>query len=202
METYPDVITGIAATLPLRYATPRAVLKTEYDNGIEQRRLLWASHRRNVDINYSVMPFDKAHELMRFYEARGGSFEMFNFFFPQIAIYAYELVGVVIGTAIGTFDLPSLGATSYTLYRNGAALTEGVDWTFTGGTPPNIPDSATLIGAVGTPGQSFHFDFTGRLRILARFNDNPFSITEIKDFVASVKVSLKGLEPQLNPEVE
>lgn len=201
METYPDVITGIPATLPLRYATQRAVLKTEYENGIEQRRLMWASHRRDVSIRYSVMPFAKAHELMRFYEARGGSFEMFNFFFPQITTYKFELVGVAIGSAIGGFNLPSLGATSYTLYRNGNPMTEGVDWTFVAGTSPNISDSA-LLTPVATLGDSFHFDFTGRLRILTRFNNNPFNIIEIKDFLASVNVSLKGLEPQLDPEAE
>lgn len=200
METYPDVITGIPAIIPLSYATQRAVLKTEYENGVEQRRLMWASHRRDVRINYSVLPFDKAQELLRFYEARGGSFEMFNFFFPQTITYEYELVGVVIGNAIGGFYLPSLGATSYVLYRNGVPMVEGSDWTFTAGTAPDIPDSAVLT-TVGFPGQAFHFDFTGRLRMLARFNDNPFAITEVKDFFASVKVSLKGLEPQLDPEV-
>jgi hypothetical protein len=198
METYPDVLTGIPAILPLKYATQRAVLKTEYENGVEQRRLLWASHRRDVSLNYSVLPFALANELRRFYEARGGSFQMFNFFFPQIEVYTLELVGVVGSLAIGGFDLPSLGATSYTLYKNGSALTEGADWTFTAGTPPDIPDSVTLT-TVGLPGETFHFDFTGRLRILARFGDNPFNITEIKDYLASFQVSLKGLEPQLNP---
>lgn len=195
MVVYPDIITGIPATLPLETATSRAVLKTEYENGIEQRRLLWDSHRRDVKINYSILHFDAANELRRFYEARKGSFEKFYFFFPQEEIYVNELIGVVL-TSISSFDLPSLGASAYTLYQNGAPLIETSEWTFTPGTPPDVPDSASLVTAPSL-GDTFHFDFTGRLRILARFGNSPIVFREVKKYFATTSVSLTGLEPQL-----
>ncbi len=195
MEVYPDVITGISATLPLETATSVAVLKTEYDNGIEQRRLLWDSHRRDIKINYSIMHFDKANELRRFYEARRGSFEKFLFFFPQDEVYVKELVGVVL-TSISSFELPSLGASSYTLLQNDLPLTEPADWTFTAGTPPNIPDSASIVVAPSL-GDIFHFSFNGRLKILARFGNSPMVFREVKKYFATTSVSLTGLEPQL-----
>lgn len=195
MEVYPDIITGISATLPLETATSVSVLKTEYENGIEQRRLLWDSHRRDVKINYSIMHFDKANELRRFYEARKGSFEKFYFFFPQDEIYVDELVGVVL-TAISSFDLPSLGASSYTLEQNGSPLTETTQWTFTPGTPPDVPDSAALVSAPSV-GDIFKFSFTGRLRILARFGNSPMVFREVKKYFGTTSVSLTGLEPQL-----
>jgi hypothetical protein len=194
METYPDIITGIPARLPFRVSTQRAVLKTEFENGVEQRRALWNAPRRDVRLNYPALSFAQGYELKRFYEARGGSFERFNFYFPHPEAYVYELVGLAT-QALGTFDLPSLEATSYTLYRNGTALTEGVDWTFVLGTPPAVPDKAILIGDTTTPGDVFHFDFTGRLRIITRFDDNPFQHTEIKNYLVYTTVSLKGLAP-------
>lgn len=195
MEVYPDIITGISATLPLETASPVAVLKTEYENGIEQRRLLRDSHRRNVNITYSIMHFDKANELRRFYEARNGAFEKFYFFFPQDEIYVKELCGVVL-TAISSFDLPSLGASSYTLYQNGTPLTETTEWTFTAGTPPDVSDSASIVTAPSL-GDVFHFSFTGRLKILARFGNSPLVFREVKKYFATTSVSLTGLEPQL-----
>lgn len=194
METYPDVITGIPARLPFRVSTQRAVLKTEFESGIEQRRALWNAPRRDIRLSYPALTFAQGDELRRFYEARGGSFERFNFYFPHPETYVYELVGVV-AQALGGFELPSLGATSYVLYHNGAALTEGVDWTFVAGTPPDIPDSAVIAPATTTPGHVYHFDFTGRLRIISRFDDNPFQHTEIKNYLIYTTVNLKGLGP-------
>lgn len=194
VQVYPDVITGIPAVLPLRYSTNRAVLKTEFETGLEQTRLLWPAPRRDVRISYSVTTFARAHELRRFYEARGGSYERFSFFFPQTETYVSELVGVCHFTVIAGFELPSLGATSFTLYKNDVALVEGVDWNFIAGTPPDVADFADLSPNTIGIGDVIKFDFTGRLRIIARFASNPFDITEIKDYLGSVTVSLSGLE--------
>ncbi len=196
MSVYPDVITGIPAVIPFDHTSFRMVLKTEFENGIEQRRLLGASTRRMVKIGYPFLTFENANILRRFYEARRGSFEQFLFFYPQKEDYENEFVGVITsGTTV--FDLPSLEAQTYTLYHNGAPLTESVDWTFSIGTPPNIPDYATLLVATAL-GDVFTYDFTdGRLKINARFGDSQLDFSEIKKHYALTKVILKGLEHRI-----
>lgn len=196
MSVYPDVITGIPAVIPFNHTSSRSVLTTEFENGIEQRRLLGSSTRRIVKIGYPFLTFENANILRRFYEARRGSFEQFLFFYPQKEDYEDEFVGVITsGTTV--FDLPSLEAQTYILSRNGVPLTESVDWTFSVGTPPDIPDYATL--SITTElGDVFTYDFTGgRLKINARFGDSQLELTEIKKYYASTKIILKGLEHRI-----
>lgn len=198
MAAYPDVIAVIPATLPIEHATSQAVLSTTFENGVETRRLLWDTVRRNVTINYSVMEFIKANQLRRFFEAQKGTFESFSFFFPQTEDYVGELVGVEPETPLTAFRLPSLTATSFTLYRNGASLVEGGgnDWLFTTGTPPDIADLATLL-ITPAGGDIYTFDFTGRLVIKARFADAPIVFSDAKKYWSTTVVNLKGLEPEL-----
>jgi hypothetical protein len=198
MSVYPDVITEIPATLPLQHSSSQSVTMTEFDNGVEQRRLNWDSVRRNVKLRYDLLYFDKANELRRFYEARKGPFESFNFFFPQDEIFVNELIGVVTVTGLTSIMLPSLGATSYTLTINTAPLTESIDWFFHAGTPPDIEDKAEFApGLAVEPGDVFTFDFTGRLKIKARFGTSPLVFSDIKKYWSATRVDLVGLEPEV-----
>jgi len=196
MEVYPDVIEVIPAVIPYKHSSYRSVLKTEFESGVEQRRLLGNSTRRTVDINYPLMIFAKANELRRFYEARKGSFEQFIFFYPQEEEYLEEYVGVLIDSTTN-FYLPSLGAQTYELSRNGVPLTETTEWEFTVGTSYTTPDSANLL-ITPSLGDIFHFTFTGgRLKINARFGDKPLVFVEVKKHYVATSVTLKGLEHQI-----
>ena len=196
MSVYPDVITGVAATLPFEHASFQAVLATEFENGIEVRRLVQDSTRRDVRINYSILSFADANLLRRFYEARKGSFESFMLFYPQVETYVNELVGVM-ETVVTAINLPSFGAQSRSLYIDPLVpLVEGVDWTFTQGGGPDGEDKADLLFTPDV-GDIYRFDFTGRLKIRARFVENPMVLTDVKQYWSSLTVELKGLEAQL-----
>lgn len=202
MSVYPDIISsGIRATLPLEHATSQAVLVTEFENGVEQRRLLWDSVRRNVTINYSILYFEYANELRRFYEARKGSFESFSFFFPQIEVYVKELVGVIASSTI-VIKLPSKDAQFYSLYENNrVSPLAPSEWTFNASAGPDGEDMATL-GFVPTIGDIYHFSFTGRLKIKARFDTAPQTFQDTKEYWSTTVVNLVGLEPDLNFVIE
>lgn len=193
---YPDVIEDIRATLPIEISSSRAILSTEFENGTESRRLLWNSVRRNIKINYSILEFAYANELRRFYERMNGSFHRFSFYLPQIEVYVDEFVGVL-SSVTTVLNLPSKKAQGapYVLYRDGAALTPG-EWTFSAETGPDGEDQATLLYTPSI-GESYHFDFTGRLRINARFSEQPLTFRDIKKYWSSTTVNLIGLEPYI-----
>lgn len=193
LAIYPDVLLEIPATLPLEFSTARAVLATEFDNGLESRRLLWNSHRRNVNISYNIMEFVHANELRRFYEDRKGSFEAFVFYFPQIEYYVKEFTGIVTSSGHNVFPLPSKQAQSYTLYKNNTAL-NGTEWTFSPGGGPQEDDMATLNFEPAI-GEVYTYTFTGRLKITAKFSDSPLVFSDVKRYWSSTSVDLIGLEP-------
>ncbi|MCK5018370.1 MAG: hypothetical protein KAS32_15030 [Candidatus Peribacteraceae bacterium] len=197
MSAYPDIITsGITATLPLQHATAQAILKTEFENGKESRRLIWDSVRRSVKINYSTMYFEYANELRRFYENMRGPYHSFTFFFPQIEQYVNELVGTLTSSAT-TINLPSKNAQSYELRVNGSPLVEGIgeDWIFTAEGGPDGEDLATFDELLTFSGDVFFFDFTGQLKIKARFSEKPIVFSDVKKYWSSTTVELIGLEP-------
>lgn len=194
MSVYPDVITSIRATLPIEHSISQAILATEFENGVEQRRLVWDSVRRNIKINYSILEFAYSNSLRRFYETRKGSFHSFSFFFPQIETYVNELVGVATSGST-VLRLPSKKAQSFTLYRNGLPQSPSI-WTFVSEGGPDGEDKASLL-FIPSIGDIFNFDFTGRLKVKARFEDSPLVFQDIKKYWSSTVVNLVGLEPQL-----
>jgi hypothetical protein len=201
MTTYPDIITEIRATLPLTVATSQAVLKTEYANGIESRRLVWDSVRRSLKLYYSVMTWPIANDLRRFYESVQGSFHSFFFFFPHIEVFVKELVGTLLTVnedpIPNILNLPSKGAQTYSLYTNGSIipLVENTHYTLTASGGGDGQDIATLLYEP-LVGDIFHFSFTGRLNIRARFSDSPIMFNDVKNVLSSTEVELVGLEPQ------
>lgn len=194
MSIYPDVITSIPATLPIEYAGEQAILSTEFENGIESRRLIWNFVRRNVRINYSVMTFANSNSLRRFFEDRKGPFLSFSFFCPQIEYYYKEYVGTALANET-ILRLPSKDAQSYDLYRNGALVNQ-YDYIFTSSGGPDGEDLIEIY-FTSNPGDRYNFSFTGRLKIKSRFAESALVFRDIKNLVSSTTVTLKALEPQL-----
>lgn len=196
MAIYPDVITGVPATLPLVYSQNQAILKTEFENGVESRRLLWPAVRRNVTINYDVVTFENANVLRRFYESMDGPFQRFAFYFPQIEIYVNELAGTASGGET-IIKLPArYGAQSYSLYRNYVLLEETISYTIAPG-PGADGEMIAGLNFTSNPGDIYTFNFTGYLKINARFDQAPLMFSDIKSLVSSVRVDLIGLEEKL-----
>jgi hypothetical protein len=202
---YPDVLGGappiasgysIKAVIPFNNSIYRASLSTEFENGVEQRRLLWGGERRNIELTYPHMSAENATVLRNFYVDRKGSYERFSFFYPHVDSYVKELVGVMPDPGITVLSLPSYGASLLTriLYADDIQLVEGVDWTFAAGT--STEDTATFTVAPA-PGTIFHFTFTGRLKINARFSQSPLLFSDIKGYWSTLKVKLEGLEAQV-----
>lgn len=207
-EVYPHIVKEISCTLPFQHNESQAVLSTEFENGVEVRRLIQDAPRRGLRIAYSPIFFDDVNVLRRFYEQRSGSLLSFDFYYPfDGVIYVNEYVGTSITGSETTLNLPSWNATNYTLYKNGISLTYTVDWSFSAGTAdptkgyPITPDQATLVSAPAV-GDVFHFDFTGNLKVKARFSDSPLGFSEMKGGayeagLSSLTVELKGLEHSL-----
>jgi len=195
LPIYPDIVTVIPSTLPLAYSSSQAVLSTEFENGLESRRLVQNSIRRDVALQYSTMTFPQANTLRRFYEARNGSFDKFVFWFPQNEIYVNEYVGVITAVSV-QIKLPSVGAESgvRTLKRDGTDLVEGVDWTFVSGGTTFQPTDEASLAEVTELGQIYTFDFSGRLSIDARFTMAPIVFADVKKYWSSTTVELVGLE--------
>jgi hypothetical protein len=208
MSVYPNIVPDKttentpSATIPFVHSTKQLMLATEFETGVESRRLLWDSVRRDVKINYSAMEFDRSNVLRRFYEEMKGPFKSFAFFFPQVEDYVDELVGVLRDTGghptpLLSIKLPSKGAQSYTLKRDGTSLTETTEYIFTSGGGPDGEDKVQFTASY-TPvvGDIYTFSFTGNLKIKARF-DGPIAFSDTKKYTSSASVTLKGLEPDL-----
>ena len=198
MSVYPDVITGVPSTLPISHSSSRAVLKTEFNSGIESRRLLSGSLRRQVSITYATLLYSDANVLRRFYEERSGSFESFSFYYPQdSAAYVLEMVGVMPTTVTTTLRLPSSNAVNPILHRNSTLLDLTYDWNFSAASGWDGEDIATLT-FTPSAGDVYQLDFDGgRLRIKARFSDSNLVFSDVKKYWSSTNVDLIGLEPEL-----
>ena len=196
MAIYPDIITGVPATLPIETSHSQAILSTEFENGSESRRLIWSGVRRNVFLNYDVVTFAYANVLRRFYESMDGPFQKFSFYFPQVEIYVQELAGTASGGE-ATINLPAkFDGQSYSLYRHSVLLDEGISYVISPGPGPD-DEMVAALNFSSVEGDFYTFSFTGNLRINARFDKAPFSVSDIKNIVSSIRVTLIGLEASL-----
>jgi hypothetical protein len=132
--------------------------------------------------------------LYQFFIARGGMFEDFVIF-DENDEYSYVKEYVCTGDGSTTeWDLPSLNATSFTLYEDDVALTEGSgdDWVFyqAGGTDgEDMADFATAP----SDGTRVTFSFTGQLKVRAIFGVDTMSFDEFYTLYHEIGIPIKGL---------
>jgi len=195
MAAYPDVLTDIKGTIPFNWESNQRILKTEFENGQESRRLVWQDPRRNLSVQYAALSFDGSRRLYNFYKDMNGPFSSFVFFFPQTVTYAKEFCGVSDGEEAG-INLPSKGAQSYTLYAGASEVSSGLYTYFVSGGPDG-EDRLVFSGYTPTVGARFYWSFTGRLKTIMRFSETAVNYSEIKNIAVAIKVNLIGLQAKL-----
>lgn len=190
MAAYPDVLTQAQPVIPFGWAPEQIILKSQFANGEESRRLVWSSNRKRVVMQYRALPLSEMQLIYDFFRNMNGPFQRFSFFFPQELEYTREFCGTVGSSSTTVINLPSKGAYNDTLYLNGSPTT---GYTLSTGTGPDGEDRAIKSSGSWVPGDTFHFSFIGRLKIVARFDENPIEIEEVKDQYATFKVNLVDL---------
>jgi hypothetical protein len=168
------------------------VLVSNFDElGQEQRKLKWLYPRRNITLSYRFLTRANARTIWQFYLSRSGIYEAFNFFLNYSDTYEGEYVGSGDGSTT-VFNLPSKGASSYSIYLDSNLQTEGTDYTFTQNGGVDGADKVTFATAP-TSGQRITYDFTGYLKIRCRFAENILTLEQMYNKLVSIGVKLKGL---------
>lgn len=195
MAIYPDVLTNVKGTIPFNWESNQKILKTEFENGQESRRLVWQEPRRNVSIQYAALSFNGASTLYKFYKDMNGPFSSFIFFFPQTTGYVREFCGVSDGSEAG-INLPSKDAQAYTLFEGSTKINASF-YSFYASGGPFGEDRLVFTGYSPQAGDRFYWSFTGRLKIIMRFSETAVSYSEIKNIAVAIKVNLIGLQASL-----
>ena len=176
----------MAVSFPVTVVTPNypydmqkayKTIKSEFDGGQEQRRQQWRFPKRTISFTYSALTFTQFSTIWNFYEDRTGSLGTFNLFEPDVSPYNttfndHKDEYVARGDGVlTTFSMPGVGATAlYTVYLNGVAMTTGFAITSTAG--DGNSDLLTISSNVVVSTQIITVDFSGRLRLTARFTED------------------------------
>ena len=173
----------------------KTLVSTFDDLGVEKRKQKWLYPKRLISLTYKGISKAQAATLYQFYIARAGSYEAFNFFYPETKstnTYVTEYVGTGDGATI-VFNLPSRTASAYTLYLDAAAQTAGgTDWTFASQGGADSADKCTFVAAPND-GQRITFTFTGYLKVRCRFEDDKLSFENFHDRLINGGLKLQGL---------
>lgn len=159
--------------------------------GSESRKQKRLYPRRNFSLKYRNIDEDHIRTLWEFYLARKGRFGPFRFFDRLITTYSGDYVCTSDGST-SIWNLPSYQAQSRTLYYDGVAKTEGVDWNFTAMGGGDGEDKASLI-VVPNSGVRITFDFTGQLVTTCRFMEDIMSYDAFYAVLFTTGLKLKGL---------
>jgi len=192
MDVFPDIATipyGPTLTRSIEFKT----LRQQFESGTITRKKKRVYPLRQYQLKYPGLGDSDIETLYQFYiEHYGGYSEFIIFDKSDTLSYVKEYVAT--GDGVTTvFNLPSLSATSYTLYIDNVAKTAGgVDWTFAEAGGDSGEDSCTLVAAAGA-GERITFSFTGRLRVRAVFADDRMSYDEFYTDIVTVGISIFGL---------
>jgi hypothetical protein len=199
---YPDVVTDIKGVIPFQWGYEQKIIKNQFANGSESRRLMWQTPRRAVSIQYSYLQLYDTQRLYDFYASKSGPYQSFAFFFPQTQEYTKEFCGTSDGEE-HSINLPSkidasIQPVSYELYQ-GENVFPSASYLVSLGTGPNSEDVLTLVNPTATflIGKKYYWSFVGRLKLKARFDENPVEIEEVKDQYSTFTVNLTGLQATL-----
>ena len=193
MAAYPDIVSSVPAHDPLKQSLVFKTMISNFDDlGEETRKRKWLYPKRNLELTYQNITKAQGQTLWLFYKARSGAYEAFNFFYAFSASYTDEYVGTGNGSTL-IFNLPSKGASSYTLKVDGATQTAGgVDYTFASEGGTDGADKATFVVAPAT-GKRITWDFTGYLKVRARFAEDNLDWDTFYDRLVTSGLELKGL---------
>jgi len=194
MAVYPDIISSVPSNIPFQWSLIQQVIATKFENGVERRRLIRFGKYRVITLQYQQIQFVKVRVIYNFYNAQRGPLTSFKFFFPDVSYHFDEYAGYA-ESGQTTLIMPSKGGTNVILKQDGVVVSEA-DYIFTPYAGPDGEDRVTL--AYGAPaGAKYTLDFTGVLKIKARFDEAPIVFNEIKATFSSLTIVLKQLQPVL-----
>jgi len=196
MAKLPDVTT-VPYENPIAESIRFKTLISNFDEiGQEQTRQKWLYPRRDIELKYKHISVSEAKTLWQFFMARKGRFGAFNYIYPSGWENTY--VGEYVGTGDGSttiWNLPSKLAASYTLYVDGVSQTGGgVDYIFTAEGGEDQADKVEFSSAPSS-GDYITFDFTGRLKIRSKFDEDIMSFETFFARLVTTGIKLRG---QLN----
>jgi len=191
MAKFPEYSTlGFANPLGIEIVTKTLVSQFE-DLGDEKRKQKKLYPTRNISLSYKNLSRTEGAIIWKFFIARGGSYESFNFFLNYADIYVGEYVST--GNASDTvYNLPSKTSSLRTIYLNGVAQGTPADYTIGSGSGEDGADNITFVAAPGL-GVRITYDFTGLLKIRCRFMEDSHSFEQIYNRLISSGVLLKWL---------
>ena len=192
MATFPEI-----ATQSLTVEPEFNTLISAFDGGGEQRRSKQLYPKYNVTLAYDTLEVADVRTLWEFYMARNGAQEAFYIYdFTLFLEQTFNHVGAYCGTADGTdtiFDIPGRTTTSHTIYSDAVDVTTDTSILVGGGSSDSDRveyDTAPTEGIIITA------DFTGYLRIRARFAEDKLPRETFIEQIYSYGIKLKGLSPQ------
>ena len=184
LPIYPVTITPIWQTITSRF-----------DGGGEQRRQKQLYATYDVSLKFTALSGPDAQTLWAFYMARKGAAQAFWFYDPAPSIgITTTHAGLYVGAGDGStdiFDLPGKSTSARTIYLGGVEET-GLSY-LTGGGDGNA-DRVDFTSAPAA-GQIITVDFTGVLRIRARFAIDRLSRELFMTVLFNFGIQLKGLSP-------
>ena len=199
MAKFPEV-NEIGFANPIQVSIRWKTLVSRFDElGREQRRQKWLYPRRDIVVKYNYISKQQAETLWEFYLARKGTLEAFNFFMPEPNSTYPTYTGEYVATGDGSttvFNLPCKNSLNRTLYIDGVAQTEGVNYNFTAGGGEDGADRIDFSDSGMTPpasGSRITLDFQGILKVRCRFAEDLFTFENFYDRLVTVGIELKGL---------
>ena len=193
MSTFPE---SPAPIYPLTVEPEWKTLVSGFDGGGEQRRQKQLFPKYNVVVGYDALTSSNAQTLWDFYMARKGAYEAFYIYdLALLASIAPNHDGQYCGTGDGAteiFDIPGRSTSSQSVYVDNVLQTITTDYVIlTGGGE----SSADRIDFVSPPaaGEVITVDFTGFLRIRARFLEDKLPRELFMTNLFRYGIKLKGL---------
>jgi len=186
MEVFPDTP---KYSYPIVFVPIWHTLKSQFENGSEQRRQKWLYPKYDVKISFEGLERADAKIIYKFYMARKGSYESFYFFDPD----PFDHAGLYVGTGDGitdVFDIPGRFTSAQVLYENGYEVSTGFSYLSGGG-----DGGADRVGYTVSPadGQIITVDFTGFVRAKVRFKDDNLSREDFTAQLFRYGLELKGV---------
>ncbi len=198
MAVFPSFPYDIYSDNPLveevRFKTDLTMFGTE---GQERRKRRILYPKKDMNLKFTWITKQEGRLLWEFFIDRGGSFEPFYYVHPFVREYGlHHTDGVQFASAcdgVGVnFLVPSIAATSYTLYVGGIEQTEGVDYDFYSEGGVDGIDYVHLDVAPDA-GLTLTWSFTGQLVTRCRFEDDSQDFETFYNRLSKMGIKLKGL---------
>lgn len=179
--------------------TPRwRTLISDIEGGGEQRKQKRQFAVYDVTVRYRSLSESQMQTIYDFYMARKGALEAFHIYdLALLSNIAPNHSGLYCGTGDGTtevFDIPGRSTSSQVIYKNGIEQTLTTDYTISSGTGSDGSDQVDFVTAPAA-GDIISCDFTGFLRIRARFAEDKLDRELFRYLAFNFGISLTGVDP-------